>query len=331
MAVAATAFALHAQPVLNQASTAPVAGEMRIDKFWDSVSVVPRNTGANQTWNFSSFTLSAQSADTTWYLSPSAAPGNSLFAGSNLVSLSGSSYEFYKSGATNYEDMGYYDVGAIANYTNSGISYVWPVSFGTSSNDSYDGPLTGTAVGERWGTISVNASGSGTLIMPGGQQYTNVLQVITKIVDTQTTAASPSLTIKATGYEYYVAGAKAPILTMTDLTLISANGSFFLSGPKTSTMVNSAPTGIREQSNDLSWAVFPNPANEQISIKLADAGNEACTIRLYNTLGALVKQATAKNSADTNLQINVSDLSPGIYFVNATQGNKTALKKIVIE
>jgi hypothetical protein len=57
------------------------------------------------------------------------------------------------------------------------------------------------------------------------------------------------------------------------------------------------------------FSVFPNPANEVIYIKANQ--NKPIQVIIYNVLGAEVK----KINTATNVQINIQDLKPGIYFV----------------
>ena len=63
------------------------------------------------------------------------------------------------------------------------------------------------------------------------------------------------------------------------------------------------PYGVDESISGIS--VFPNPASEMIHIK----GVEVTELKIFNTLGQLVKTARSCN------EINVSDLPKGIYML----------------
>ncbi|WP_430813422.1 T9SS type A sorting domain-containing protein [Carboxylicivirga sp. RSCT41] len=50
-------------------------------------------------------------------------------------------------------------------------------------------------------------------------------------------------------------------------------------------------------------------------------------IRIYNNVGVLVKSS---EKLSTVKEINVSELSKGLYFVQLTSGNKLGTQKIII-
>ena len=78
-----------------------------------------------------------------------------------------------------------------------------------------------------------------------------------------------------------------------------------------------------------SWKVHPNPVNEVMYIKMYSPVMEKMNIKFYNTLGALVKTSQSEGS-DSMIEVPVSNLSPGIYFVEITTENARSVKKIVI-
>ncbi|QYA25174.1 S8 family serine peptidase [Gramella sp. MT6] len=77
-----------------------------------------------------------------------------------------------------------------------------------------------------------------------------------------------------------------------------------------------------------SWKVHPNPVNEVMYIKMYSPVMEEMNIRFYNTLGALVK-TTQSEGSDSMIEVPVSNLSAGIYFVEITTENARSVKKIV--
>lgn len=88
----------------------------------------------------------------------------------------------------------------------------------------------------------------------------------------------------------------------------------------TSNLVQGAPFGLSVvcsatsiseiQSHAIS--VFPNPVNEILTINTSGTG----MVYLVNTLGAIVQQVFVQQSAS----INVSALTPGIYFIRMENG-----------
>jgi hypothetical protein len=89
----------------------------------------------------------------------------------------------------------------------------------------------------------------------------------------------------------------------------------------------SVTTGIIENlSNQISFDVFPNPANGQITVSLAGKSKN-CSLKIYNLLGEIVySQSLMEQSTKINL-----NLKSGLYFVNVLDesGNKSTRKIIV--
>ncbi|HOS16093.1 MAG TPA: T9SS type A sorting domain-containing protein [Bacteroidales bacterium] len=86
---------------------------------------------------------------------------------------------------------------------------------------------------------------------------------------------------------------------------------------------NDFPNAIIE-TNDLISNIYPNPANDKVSINLKNNGN--ATIQLFNILGQEVKTVY---TTENKVEVNVSDLNSGIYFIRVDQNNKTFTAKIM--
>jgi type IX secretion system substrate protein len=73
--------------------------------------------------------------------------------------------------------------------------------------------------------------------------------------------------------------------------------------------------------------IYPNPATNFIQISLA-ANSENTSIEIYNMIGECVKRQMATSS---NCQINVADLSNGVYMLNVKDNaGNTITKKLLI-
>ena len=88
---------------------------------------------------------------------------------------------------------------------------------------------------------------------------------------------------------------------------------------------------IKAQSNPdgFSMNLFPNPANDAVSIRLTAAGEKAMTISITNILDAEIEQLSVKtNSA---VQLNTSNYNAGIYFIQAGfEGRVIETKRLMI-
>ena len=79
-----------------------------------------------------------------------------------------------------------------------------------------------------------------------------------------------------------------------------------------------------------SFAIFPNPAVNNFTVKYNLSNNETGYIKIYNQSGNIVfsKKLTAN---DNELNINVADWNAGLYFCNIfTSNNVIETKKLII-
>lgn len=70
------------------------------------------------------------------------------------------------------------------------------------------------------------------------------------------------------------------------------------------------------------FLVYPNPANDSIYIKTL-GNNSDIFIKIYNDLGALVKETQATH------EVKINELQPGLYVMNITQNNMQVVKKFI--
>ena len=81
-------------------------------------------------------------------------------------------------------------------------------------------------------------------------------------------------------------------------------------------------------SDEQSFTVYPNPAKD--FVKVSTDNGQQTTVKIYNTVGMLVGTRLA-TSATNEIEINVSEYNPGIYFINISNEEYNVTKKIVIE
>ena len=86
--------------------------------------------------------------------------------------------------------------------------------------------------------------------------------------------------------------------------------------------------GILESEFKNNVIVYPNPATEEITIRLSRDCNN-CSLEIVNTLGQKLK--SEKLSSLEN-KISISDMNAGIYFVKIISENKQVfLQKVVVQ
>ncbi|MEM1322517.1 MAG: T9SS type A sorting domain-containing protein [Bacteroidota bacterium] len=79
--------------------------------------------------------------------------------------------------------------------------------------------------------------------------------------------------------------------------------------------------------NATAFSVFPNPSDEVLNIK---GDLEGYQLRLINTSGQVVRHIDYGATVNT---VNVADLAPGLYFLQAINGadERIALKKVLVQ
>ncbi|MEO6305390.1 MAG: T9SS type A sorting domain-containing protein, partial [Bacteroidia bacterium] len=219
---------------------------------------------------------------------------------------------------------------------NSAIAYIWPVAYGYNKSDAFSGSVavqtpTANLTGTATGNLNTLGSGSGTVVLPGGLTFNNVLQV----TSTQTINASLSLgpfpvgtaTITSTNFQYFHSTQKFPILSV-NYQLIS--GSF--TGTTTIIRVNNKVfVGIEEATQNFNFSLYPNPATNNLNIAFSNNKAENVSVKISNNLGQTVKTVELGNSTDIESQIDLSTLSSGVYFVKTTVGKVSSTKKLIKE
>jgi hypothetical protein len=88
-----------------------------------------------------------------------------------------------------------------------------------------------------------------------------------------------------------------------------------------------AITGLQKTNNEISsFSIFPNPTANTLNFT-SDWFNQnrQAKFAIYSTMGQLVKSNTVSQSID------VSDLAPGIYFIEVINNGIGSQKKIMIE
>jgi len=208
-----------AQLSLTKAFNEPVVGNSETKKGYDSLAlIVPKNTGVGLTWNFSSFAANTSSSNST-YTTPASVPASTAFTGVTIVeNQGGGNYNYWKSTATNYELLGSSNSTISFNYNgSSAIAAIWPIAINYNNTDVYSGTVGGSFLGTLSGTINTNAVGSGTLIIPGGTIFTNILQTRTSnSVDVFVTSPiSTTISIVGIDYNYYHGSQKFPLMTVS--------------------------------------------------------------------------------------------------------------------
>ncbi len=79
----------------------------------------------------------------------------------------------------------------------------------------------------------------------------------------------------------------------------------------------------------MNFSLYPNPANKILNITIGDVQpNGKSTVSIINSSGAMVR-AIKVNSRNKIVQLNVSSLTRGTYFIKIISGDKVRNKRFV--
>jgi YD repeat-containing protein len=91
-----------------------------------------------------------------------------------------------------------------------------------------------------------------------------------------------------------------------------------------------APSGIADAKNTFEFKIYPNPSVTLLNIDYKLKSNEVAVLNVYNITGnRLMSLSSTSAIGDNYHQLNVSELSSGIYFVELTQGGSSTRSRFV--
>lgn len=325
-------FYLKAQLTITKATHAPNPGDVYTTKDYDTTTTLPRQTGLNKIWNFSSLLSGTAAVTSDSFIASSSVPGGppAGFSAANLASYQlGSSsptyYTYYNSTATNLQSLGgASSPTAITTLTNSFIQQSFPFTYGSSFSDTFSGTtINGTVNTTESGTFTSTGTGTGTLILPNSYTLSNCLQVTSELVFPPGALGNPaSLTL--TTYNYYHASQRFPVLNHTDSRMVYM--SFTYSNSAVTINTDVVPVGLNEESLVSSPInVYPNPAHNQLFIS-QEIGSSVSTFQILTTQGKLIRSYL---STEIQSGIDVSGLESGLYFIQITTGKGRFSSKFI--
>lgn len=75
------------------------------------------------------------------------------------------------------------------------------------------------------------------------------------------------------------------------------------------------------------FTVFPNPANDNLTVQTDNSNNKKYTIKLFDTYGRLV---STQISMEEKVVISVDDLSAGLYWIEIRNGAERGMEKVMV-
>jgi len=91
--------------------------------------------------------------------------------------------------------------------------------------------------------------------------------------------------------------------------------------------------GINKNSlrNENNFSIYPNPARDNVNVEFSLSDNSKIQIRIINSIGQMVKTiSTAGQTGENVINIEVKELSVGIYCLEISDGKSNTSKKLVM-
>lgn len=313
---------------LTKSAYEPIVGDTRgsynLDTTFYSSGLPTNLTGTAVTWDYSNLVVTP-TLITTNYIAPSSATVTAP-VGSTYAEEQNGSYNFFKSvttPTTQTEIMSVRFGTTALTFTNTGIVARYPIDYGYSLTDAIAGTVTFSLPASFTGSITTTADAMGTLLMPQTHTFSNVLRVKSvQTISINVIFVGKIAEINQTVYSYYHASSKFPILTITNASNTFSNQPAIKT---TGASGNAAflAIGIKENSlGNLNFAVYPNPAINEVSI-LLEQNKIAESISVVNSLGQKIRSYTNTN------QINISELPQGIYYLEVKADGYFGRKPLV--
>ena len=334
IAAVVRAAGLNAQ-TLTQANNAPIVSDVYQTVDCTTVGIKPGGNGPAKLYNFSTLTVLTNTSTNTGVTVASTGSA-STYPSAGVSIQTGTSNAFYSSTASSLLYWGgNIKVGGqnvTMAYTSAAPFAAYPMTLGTTTSSNVAGTNTSVAgAGTFTGVCGVTGAGTGTLMLPGGYNFSNVIKIATTAALSFTTPFGPG-TYSKNNYDYYSPLSKYPLFSISNETITSALGST----TETVTLINNnyKTVGISESANQTlsNVSVYPNPAKDNININFNNENAENASYEIVNVLGQTVRtQNIPVVKGETLYNLSLNGFESGVYFVKLSVGNKSSITKITVQ
>jgi hypothetical protein len=159
-------------------------------------------------------------------------------------------------------------------------------------------------------TFTTSSTASGTLTIINMSNSTSTIVT--------TTSTTPTSTISS-------------IATTTNSTTTIFSST--ITGVGTTTSSTTLYTSLNETSLKVnSFSVFPNPTKDITTLKINANNSFKGIVKIYNALGASVLEKSVEITDGKNaIELPISSLDTGIYFISLEGGNNLITRKLIIQ
>jgi hypothetical protein len=307
-----------------------VQNPMMLTKFVD-----PGQEGQNVTWDFS--LLEATNDFVGNLHKPSIVKGGSRFSSANTTLEEFGSYFFFNSNSSILEQYGFSSSNGsfTIEYSKPFVKMRYPFSFNSSYSGTFEGKYFSDdkAIGEINGTYRVDGDAIGTLILPEGKSFRNVLRV-KEIKNYNQVINSSTTKIVETTHRWYVNEHRFPILVLIKSDYTFENGQ---TSSATKAAYNSkvliTNSSLTSESSAYRIEVSPNPYYDIVNISLHIEQKSKINITVYDLIGKRVALLADRIEESGDFTFNFSakglGLARGTYIVKVRVNSSETTRKIL--
>lgn len=292
---------------------------------------IAANTGANQTWDFSTFAADEDIVQSV--VAASSTPFAATFPTANLaIVVNDAEYSFLTASASALNLSGVAVGGADENiaivYSNPELLYSLPFNHQTSFTDDYGG--NGTIQGFDItidGDVTFVGDGYGTLVLPSGT-YPNCVRFSSTKTELLTFLGFPSETT-INRWVWFSADHRFIVASFEEF--VSTDG-ITEESAFTTYVRASGPTSVEAAPSPSTFKVYPNPVQSGSDLAIEWQATESVELTLLNLAGQTVFTDRVTFTAGRNsLNQAVAAHPAGMYFMRVVDAKgKSSVQRLVI-
>jgi len=291
-----------------------------------TAGVLPGNSGANVTWDFSN--LSPKSSTVTQVIaSPTTVVTGSLFPSSTFLEQLSDGTELYitKSAGTSVVD-GIHDPNGPFTMVYSDPMELMkrPVTFGAQFVDAFANTFTVSSYKfSGKGTSTITADGYGTLILPT-KTYSNVLRVKRSYVEQDSMLQFGS--VSTSTYVTFLWFSNTNVNSLLTIDSLKSSSSTAPPLKSVSYLIDNSPvtTDIGNVAGiDNIFGFFPNPAEGEVNVIATETGELKITDALGNVVGSMIIE-------NKTLTINTCNYPSGVYILTFKTERSLSRNRLIL-
>jgi hypothetical protein len=269
--------------------------------------------GANATWDFSQIAGVFGVTKDVQMLDATQDANFASFVGATKLYDIGSTFQtFFSSTPNGRTSQGFVfnevSLGAVIASWNVDQENVmsYPFAYGNNVNDVFSGTVTSTATGTlpATGTSYAAIDGSGTLLLPGGNSYSNVLRYHLKDSAVASVFGTNVAFVRDV-FEYYdfTVGNLPLFITMSvdvNSALLTNNSTMILSKDQPTSYVGSSELSFP------AVTLYPNPVTNHLQLSGVSLGD---AYRMVTLTGKTIEMGSYQGTID------VTNVNAGVYFI----------------